>query len=173
MYQRIISLVPSQTELLFDLGLNDRIIGVTKYCIHPPEAQQKTRVGGTKTLSIDRILALKPDLILGNIEENTQAQIEMLRLTQNVVMSDIYTLADALAMIQHVGALTGTSEKASEISAKIQVKFSALRKQKNENKVNPVNPAILSAQENPVNPAILSEKNQSCPKKNQSCPKKN
>ena len=74
---RIISLVPSQTELLFDLGLGDRIVGITKFCIHPKEWHQtKPRVAGTKTLDFQKISDLKPDLIIGNKEENTEEEIE-------------------------------------------------------------------------------------------------
>jgi ABC-type Fe3+-hydroxamate transport system substrate-binding protein len=127
MYQRIISIVPSQTELLFDLGLGERVIAVTKYCIYPAQALDKTQIGGTKTLDIQAIIDLKPDLILGNIEENQKEQIEILRLTQNVVMTDIYTLNDALQMIQEVGELTDSNEKASAMVADISQQFADLR----------------------------------------------
>src|SRR5258706_12249883 len=77
--QRIVSLVPSQTELLYDLGLRDEVVGITKFCIHPNEwFQTKTRVGGTKKLNIATIRSLNPDLIIGNKEENEQGQIEEL-----------------------------------------------------------------------------------------------
>ncbi len=67
--QRIISLVPSQTELLHDLGLGDRVVGITKFCTRPADwFREKTRIGGTKTVDIDKIAALAPDLILGNKE---------------------------------------------------------------------------------------------------------
>ena len=75
--QRIISLVPSQTELLFDLGLGDRAVGVTKFCVHPTNARTKYAViGGTKNFHFDKIASLNPDLIIGNKEENYQAGIE-------------------------------------------------------------------------------------------------
>jgi ABC-type Fe3+-hydroxamate transport system substrate-binding protein len=76
---RIISLVPSQTELLFDLGLEDEIIGITKFCVHPREwFNTKTRVGGTKNIHLQKIKELNPDLIIANKEENVQEQIEEL-----------------------------------------------------------------------------------------------
>ena len=69
--QRIISIVPSQTELLFDLGLDKEIIGITKYCVHPKDWHEtKTKVGGTKRLNMETIKELNPDLIIGNKEEN-------------------------------------------------------------------------------------------------------
>jgi ABC-type Fe3+-hydroxamate transport system substrate-binding protein len=67
---RIISVVPSQTELLFDLGLNKEIVGITKFCVHPEElVKSKTKIGGTKNLNLEKIRSLKPDLILANKEE--------------------------------------------------------------------------------------------------------
>ena len=74
--QRIISLVPSITELLFDLGLEDRVAGITKFCVHPEHwFRTKTRVGGTKTIKIDTIQSIVPDLIIANKEENVKEQI--------------------------------------------------------------------------------------------------
>ena len=71
--KRIVCLVPSLTELLVDLGLSDRLVGVTKFCVHPENLRtEKTIVGGTKSIHADRIAALKPDFILCNKEENTQ-----------------------------------------------------------------------------------------------------
>src|SRR4051812_32387297 len=86
--KRIISLVPSQTELLYDLGLRDEVVGITKFCIHPDEwFRSKTRIGGTKKYDFEKIKALNPDLIIGNKEENEQGQIEELMKQYNVWMS--------------------------------------------------------------------------------------
>src|SRR3954469_25049625 len=83
--KRIISLVPSQTELLYDLGLRDEVVGITKFCVHPKEwFRSKTRVGGTKKYDLEKIKALEPDLIIGNKEENEQEQIEALMKNYNV-----------------------------------------------------------------------------------------
>lgn len=125
--QKIISLVPSQTELLFDLGLDEKVIGITKFCIHPKEKFKKTRkIGGTKTLDIEKIRALEPDLIIANKEENQQDQIETLAQEFPVWISDIYTLTDALEMIVQVGELTATEAKAKEIAVTIRTNFEAL-----------------------------------------------
>jgi ABC-type Fe3+-hydroxamate transport system substrate-binding protein len=100
---RIISLVPSQTELLYDLGLRDEVIGVTKFCIHPDEwFRRKQRVGGTKNLKIDLIKSLNPDLILANKEENLKEEIEILQNDFNVYVSDISTINEALQMIEDI-----------------------------------------------------------------------
>ena len=125
--QRIISLVPSQTELLFDLGLGERVVGVTKFCIHPAEARRKaTVIGGTKNFDFEKIAALKPDLIIGNKEENYQAGIEQLTLHFPVWMSDINTLPDALEMIRRVGFIAGAKEKAETMATEIRDSFATL-----------------------------------------------
>ena len=119
--QRIISVVPSQTELLYDLGLRDEVIGITKFCIHPNEwFRSKTRVGGTKNLHIDRIHALKPDLILANKEENTKVQIEELQHHYPVYISDIKDIQSALRMISDIGELVHKQNEAEEIISSIE-----------------------------------------------------
>ena len=110
--KRIISIVPSQTELLFDLGLNEEIVGITKFCIHPKElVKGKTRVGGTKTIDIGKIRSLKPDLIIGNKEENDQSQIIELQKEFTVWMSDIYNLNDAYKTIKDIGELVNKNKE--------------------------------------------------------------
>jgi ABC-type Fe3+-hydroxamate transport system substrate-binding protein len=118
--KRIVSLVPSQTELLFDLGLSEAISGVTLFCIHPNEAKQKEKIGGTKKLNLEKIAALRPDLIIANKEENTKEQIEWLSQRFPVWISDMKTLGDSLEMIQNIGALTGKEEAAGKISETIR-----------------------------------------------------
>ena len=125
--KKIISLVPSQTELLFDLGLDEEVIGITKFCIHPDEKfKAKTKVGGTKKINLEKIRSLNPDLIIGNKEENSQAQIEELMDEYPVWMSDISVLEDALNMIEQVGILTGHPEKAKLMASTIKNRFDDL-----------------------------------------------
>lgn len=125
--QRIVSLVPSQTELLFDLGLGRRVVGVTKFCIHPAAARRTaTVIGGTKNFDFDKIAALKPDLILGNKEENYQAGIERLAAAYPVWLSDIATLDEALAMMRQVGFITGRQDEAEQLAAETAASFAAL-----------------------------------------------
>lgn len=125
--KRIVSLVPSQTELLYALGLTEEVAGITKFCIHPEEwFRSKTRVGGTKKLHIDRIRALHPDLIIANKEENTQAEIELLAADYPVWISDVRTVAQGLAMIRAVGAMVNRPDQAGKIVDTIQNGFAAL-----------------------------------------------
>lgn len=122
--QRIVSLVPSQTELLCDLGLGSRVVGVTKFCIYPPEARQNAAViGGTKNFDFEKIAALKPDLIIGNKEENYQAGIEQLAANYPVWLSDIGTLPQALDMVKRVAFITGKKEQGEKIAAEITAAF--------------------------------------------------
>jgi len=126
--KRIISLVPSQTELLFDLGLDEELIGLTKFCIHPIEKfAGRTKVGGTKKLNIDLIKDLKPDLIIGNKEENTQSDIEELSEYFPVWMSDIFTLADAKITIAQIGELVNRAPEADYLNHLITAGFNDLQ----------------------------------------------
>ncbi|MDI9319705.1 MAG: helical backbone metal receptor [Phycisphaerales bacterium] len=125
--KRIISVVPSQTELLYHLGLDERVIGITKFCVHPRQWHQtKKRLGGTKKLHINSIIALKPDLIIANKEENTQSEIELLASHFPVWISDIKTLDDALEMIISVGKLVNKEIEAENLKQSISRGFATL-----------------------------------------------
>ena len=120
---RIISLVPSITELLFFLSLDEQTIGVTKFCIHPQNWHQiKTKVGGTKNLNINVIRGLGPDLILANKEENTKEQIELLANEFPVYLSDVYNFEDGLKMISDISCLTHSEKKGNELIKTIREK---------------------------------------------------
>jgi len=126
--RRIISLVPSQTELLFDLGLDDEVVGITKFCVRPSSwSQKKTNVGGTKDFWFDRIDKLVPDLIIGNKEENDREGIERLKARYPVWMSNIITLEHALNMIQALGAITQKESRANQIIEQIRESFDGVR----------------------------------------------
>lgn len=125
--ERIVSLVPSQTELLFDLGLGDRVVGITKFCIHPDEwFRNKARVGGTKNVDIQKVIDLKPDLIIGNKEENQKENIEALFELFPVWMSDISNLNEALEMIANVGEIVNKAIDANKMVEIIKSRFSAI-----------------------------------------------
>ena len=122
---RIVSLVPSQTQLLHYLGLEDEVVGITKFCVKPKEwFNSKVRVGGTKSVDIDIVLALMPDLIIGNKEENLKDDIEKLESIAPVWMSDIGTLESALEMIAQLGKIVG--KDTSELINQIEWEFSRL-----------------------------------------------
>ena len=134
-YTRIISLVPSQTELLFDLGLDSEVVGITKFCIHPKAwFKTKTRVGGTKNLNMKTIHALEPDLIIANKEENVKEQIEELSRNYDIWVTDVNTLGDATQMIQDIGEITYKEEIAYTLQKYILQKFVSLRKKTEQNK---------------------------------------
>ena len=131
---RIVSLVPSQTELLVDLGLRDKLVGITKFCVHPRGLKKEVQlIGGTKNVKVDLVKSLNPDLVIGNKEENNQTDIEELEKSLPTWMSDIFNLEDALEMIREVGSITGTSQKAEEIVSKIRENFSRLKNLKKTN----------------------------------------
>lgn len=119
--QRIVSLVPSQTELLDHLRLRENIIGLTKFCVHPHGLkQEKIIVGGTKSVHFDRIEALKPDIILCNKEENTKEMVERLRNIAPVHISDVRTLEDNYALISQYGLIFNRKEEADQCNLQIQ-----------------------------------------------------
>lgn len=127
--KRIVSVVPSQTELLADLGLEDEVAGITKFCVHPETwFRSKTRIGGTKQLHLDKIRELNPDLIIANKEENEREQIEELAKEFPVWISDIQTIPDALQMIQVVGQLVNRTQRANELVEEIVWGFNKMQK---------------------------------------------
>ena len=126
---RIVSLVPSQTELLYDLGLNEEVVGITKFCIHPTTwFRNKERVGGTKNVNIEKIKALKPDLILANKEENVKEQLMELAENTVVWVSEISNLKEALEMIETIGIITVKRNEAKEMVHTIDLSFTQIIK---------------------------------------------
>jgi ABC-type Fe3+-hydroxamate transport system substrate-binding protein len=107
--RRIVSLVPSTTELLCALGLADALVGVTVYCVEPRDVvRTKTRVGGEKDPDLAAIRALAPDLVVANIEENTREDVEALRAAGiRVWLTYPRSVAESLAMIRELGEVTG------------------------------------------------------------------
>ena len=122
---RVISLVPSITETLFDLGLTaDEIVGRTKFCIHPKDLVKKVEIiGGTKNINIDKIKSLKPDLIIANKEENIKEQVEALMEDCKVLLTNIETLEDNYYLIKQLGKLFGKEEKAQLYNLKTYEAF--------------------------------------------------
>lgn len=127
--RRIISLVPSQTELLSALGLEMETIGITRFCIHPANwFNTKKRIGGTKNVHIDEIRKLQADLVIANKEENVREQIEQLALDHPVWLTDVNNLEDALKMILDIGVLTGKKELSLSLAFQIKTAFDCLPK---------------------------------------------
>lgn len=124
---KIISLVPSITELLFSLSLDEEVVGITKFCVHP-SGWQKTKIiiGGTKNINIEKIKSLNPDLIIANKEENVKEQIEALK-DYHVVVTDVNSFDDALMMIQLIGKMVKKEAKANEIADIINQSFLELK----------------------------------------------
>lgn len=121
--QRIVSLVPSITELLVDFGLEDQLVGVTKFCVHPERIRkEKTIIGGTKNINIDRITELQPDLIIANKEENVKEQVDELMESHTVYVSDITTRAEGIAFVESIGAVVGKEDEATEIAEQLRLR---------------------------------------------------
>lgn len=115
-YKRIVSLVPSLTELLIDLGLKDQTIGRTRFCIHPKDEINDIQIiGGTKNPRLDDIVAMNPDLILCNKEENRKEDIEVLQKYADVRVTEIATIEDGLLEISSLGELLGVRKSANTL----------------------------------------------------------
>lgn len=122
--QRIVSLVPSITELLNDLNLGDQVVGITKFCVHPENwFRSKTSIGGTKQIHIEKIKSLRPTLVIASKEENIKEQVEQLADFTEILLTDVVDYNTALKMIESVGLATGTFDKAKIISGQIEASF--------------------------------------------------
>ena len=115
--QRVVSLVPSITESLFDLGLGALVVGVTDYCIHPGGALMAVpRIGGPKTPDLERILALQPDLVIANQEENRKVDAEALQAAGlQVWITFPRTVAQSLEMLWDLVTLFHSLERAASL----------------------------------------------------------
>ena len=125
--RRIVSLVPSQTELLADLGLDDEVVGLTRFCVHPDGWKaRKAVVGGTKNVDPAKVAALAPDLVIANKEENVREQVEAVAAFCTVWVTDVATVADSVAMTRDLGALVGRERQADALADRIGAAFGAL-----------------------------------------------
>lgn len=117
---RIVSLAPAMTEVLFALGLGERVVGVTDYCNYPAAARSKAKIGGIINPSIERILALKPQLVIG-MRLNPKPVLSALSRTHvPTFAAEPRTIEDVLAIITTVGALTGRRDEARRLVANLQ-----------------------------------------------------
>lgn len=127
---RIVSLVPSLTELLFDIDLEESIIGRTKFCIFPDDkVKNKQVIGGTKDVKIEVIKDLKPDLVIANKEENHKETVDELRKFTSVYTSNISSVHSAVAAIEDIGTLTNRENKSFQLIENIENEFGKLRNQ--------------------------------------------
>ena len=126
---KVISLVPSITEALFDLGLTENeVIGRTKFCVHPAEKVKNIEIiGGTKNLNTDKIKSLKPDLIIANKEENVKEQVEELMKDFKVIVNNTETIEDNYYLLKNLGLIFNKEEKAQIFNLKIYEIFNQVQ----------------------------------------------
>lgn len=129
---RLVSLCPSITRLIYDLGAGDQLIGITKYCIDPPDLVAKIeKVGGTKDPKLDRILDLKPDLVLMNQEENRKEDHDLLvEAGVNCHVTFPQDVASTLSSVTETGAALGCEAAASKLNQQIQVAWDQAREKR-------------------------------------------
>lgn len=139
-YKKLVSLVPSITELLHHLHLEQEVVGITKFCIHPSSWRRtKEVVGGTKNIHIQKIASLVPDLVIASKEENVKAQIEEVAGFTTVLLTDVNSFEDALNMIATIGNFTSRSAEAKRLISEIRTGFSEL----NNSPAQPLKAAYL------------------------------
>lgn len=130
---RIVCLVPSLTEMLVDLGLKDKLVGVTKFCVHPEDIRSTAEIiGGTKTVKVDKIKSLQPDLILANKEENELEVIEKLTEDHSVYVSDINKIEDLLQLIRDIDEIFKILENSKQLVDSIETNFIKFRRKSKE-----------------------------------------
>lgn len=126
--KRIVSLVPSITELLFDLGAAEEIVGITRFCIYPQDKVDAVKkIGGTKNVQLEKVIELKPDLIIGCKEENTKRDIEALASKIPVWISDVNTLDEAISLVNELGIVLDREASAKSILESIKSDFAKLQ----------------------------------------------
>ncbi len=126
--ERIVSLLPSNTEILFAVGAGDQVVGVTSYCNYPPEATTREQVGGitNKSLSVETIIALEPDLILASgSQDETIPVLEETGL--KVIVLEPKTIDDIYTNIELVGRVTGHPDQATVLANELRGRATAVK----------------------------------------------
>ncbi len=126
--RRIVSLAPNLTETIYALGAQDRLVGVTDFCDFPPEAKQKTKVGGGVNPSVEQIVALKPDLVLAAKSMNRKETVEALeQLGIPVYGTAPVTVEDVIQSVRRIGEAIGAREAGDSLSASLRARLDALK----------------------------------------------
>ncbi len=163
--ERIVSLVPSQTELLVDLGLKTNLVGVTKFCVHPPNLRDEVAiVGGTKSVKFEKIKNLRPDIIICNKEENTQGMVRQLEEIAPVWISDVDTIDGSIDLIKQMGEVFFIKEKASDLILNIEKEWNQFKEFTKAKKLKKVvyliwkNPYMAAGNTTFINSLLLENK---------------
>ncbi len=126
--RRIVSLVPSVTEVLYAIGAEDLLVGVTDFCDYPPEAKRKPHVGGMLSPNLETLVTLKPDLVVATRSGNTEETFDQLkRLGIPVYLADPTTVSDVLRLVSNLGELTGHRDGAAAVDKDIERRIEAVR----------------------------------------------
>lgn len=125
--RRIVSLAPNATEMLFALGLGERIVGVTNYCNYPPEAKRKPKVGGYARPNAERILSMRPDLVVASRGNPPEVLRQVERAGVPVYGADPQTINQVIALARKLGRLTGRRQPGERIAADLARRVEAIR----------------------------------------------
>ncbi|MCG0276383.1 MAG: cobalamin-binding protein [Thermosediminibacteraceae bacterium] len=123
--ERIVSLAPSNTEILFALGLGDRVVGVTDYCDYPEEAKKKEKIGGFADPNMEKIISLKPDLVLAtSMHEQPVRKLEELEIP--VIVLEPQNLEEVFESLELIGKVTNKVQQAQDLVASLQSRIRAI-----------------------------------------------
>ena len=135
--QRIVSLAPANTEILFALGLGDKVVGVTDYCNYPPEAKTKPSIGGYSTVSVEKVVALRPDLIVASYGNGADVVSQLTALNQTVITLNPANVSGVLDDITLIGYATGTEDNATALVTSLQSRIDAVEQNASAMTVHP------------------------------------
>ena len=124
--EKIVSLAPSNTEILYALGLEDRLVGVTEYCNYPEAAQQKPKIGGYSTVDVEKVVAIQPDLILATNIHKDEIIPRLERLNFTVLLIAPQSVSEVLDSINLVGLVAGKTEEASHLTGEMEERIRAV-----------------------------------------------
>ena len=124
--QRIVSLAPANTEILFALGLGDKVVGVTDYCNYPSEAKTKPSIGGYSTISVEKVIALRPDLVVASYGNGADAVIQLNALNQTVITLNPTNITGVLDDITMVGYATRSDDNATALVTPLRARINAV-----------------------------------------------
>jgi iron complex transport system substrate-binding protein len=124
--QAIVSLSPANTEILYALGLGNKVMGVTEFCNYPPEAQERPKVGGFADVNTEKVVELEPDLILASNIHIAEVVPALEKLGLTVVVIDPPDIPAVLEGIKFVGKITGKEEEAEALTAEMQKRIDAV-----------------------------------------------
>ncbi|MFA5316523.1 MAG: cobalamin-binding protein [Dehalococcoidales bacterium] len=126
MPEKIVSLAPSNTEIVYALGLQDKLVAVTEHCDYPEEAKSKPKIGGFSSVDIEKVVALQPDLVLATSRHEEDITPELVRLGFTTLTLNPKNLDEVMAAISLTGRAAGAEDRADQLVAEMKARIKAV-----------------------------------------------